>query len=144
MKLPAEVRLMIFEFLIPNCEISPYRLGFNCFGDAASLVRVNKQISAETQLLLYESKKRPCLIGISASSMSALRSSYPQSMRAWKEAPVTHVKEQGLADIARFSYYILVIDFMHPVKDDAKDDANEEKFFDLLESIQGVVYDLRR
>lgn len=70
-KLPTELRLQIFELLIPSGPVlAKTNRGMpQAYATAAALLRVDKQTCADVTALFYQSPARPFEIEVSASSM---------------------------------------------------------------------------
>jgi hypothetical protein len=132
-RLPAELRQLIIEASLPDAEFSQENLESNVFDDALSLLFVNKQMSADTSVLLFRSKQRVCVTNISPYFISTLREHY--SHGSWRQyrKPTGHVTKLSSSNLSRFPHHRIDIDL-------SNSPFYNESFFLLLENFQRVLY----
>lgn len=71
LKIPADLRVMIFELLVPKGPITLRAL--RSYATTLNLLEVCEEINREVSRILFHYKERPCLIAISNNAIRLLR-----------------------------------------------------------------------
>lgn len=135
---------MIIDKLIPDqpkLKAIPARwvgpLERQKYKDAAALLRVSKQISADTSVLLFEANNYACEIEICPEAVRLLGQEFKHNIhepRQKKEAILSSpIAKFGVYNITRFCNYKVKIDFGGSVEE-------TDLFYRLLENVQRVLY----
>ncbi|KIW08293.1 uncharacterized protein PV09_01211 [Verruconis gallopava] len=135
MKLPTELRLMIFDLLIPEGDISFHNTG-NGLSSTAALLRVNKQISNEVASLFFGSAKRTCVIQFPTAWPRGVSAGTLYSTRFLDFLPID-TSSLAKSSVYRFRHFEINIKLGYALMDDCA-------FYEFLEGFQRMLYCVQR
>ena len=136
LRLPTEIRLMVFDEVVPEGEIQS--MPTYVWAPILGLLRVSRQISAEIANIIFRSRSRPCPIYVRADEIRYLNFSYKDTTSAYYKRSLQHVSSFDGQILHAFQHLRLVVEC------NWRYDRDDSELYALLEVFRRTVHGIRK